>query len=67
MEAMCPECDAKVAVELEPKIGHRVICRSCKSILTIIRLTPLELDWAFIESFEDITLDDGKERTARTG
>lgn len=67
MEAMCPECDAKVLVELEPKIGQRVMCRSCKSILTIIRLMPLELDWAFIEPFEDTPLDDGKERTARAG
>jgi hypothetical protein len=63
MEAICPECDAKVPVESEPKIGHRVMCRSCKSILTVIRLTPLALDWAFVEPLEDIPSNDGKERT----
>ena len=67
MEAICPECDAKVVVEFEPKIGHRVICRSCKSVLTVIRLMPLELDWAFVEPFEDTPSDDGRERAARAG
>lgn len=65
MEAICPECDAKIIIELEPKIGRRVMCKRCKSILAVIRLAPLELDWAFVESFEDIPSDDGKKRAAR--
>ncbi|OGO16332.1 MAG: hypothetical protein A2Z14_03400 [Chloroflexi bacterium RBG_16_48_8] len=67
MEAICPECDAKVYFEFQPKKGQRVLCRNCKSILTVIRLAPLELDWAFIEPFEDLLSDDSKERTAWMG
>jgi hypothetical protein len=67
MEAICPECDAKVYFECQPKIGQRVLCSKCKSILAVIRLMPLELDWAFIEPFEDLLSDDGKERTPQTG
>ena len=67
MEAICPECDAKVHFEHQPKIGQRVLCSKCKSILAVIRLVPLELDWAFIEPFEDPLSGDGKERSARIG
>jgi hypothetical protein len=63
MEAICPECDTKVYFERQPKIGERVLCRKCKSILAVIRLMPLELDWAFVEPFDDQMSDDGKERT----
>jgi len=67
MEAICPECDAKVHFEFQPKKGQRVVCENCKSVLAVIRLTPLEVDWAFIEPFEDLRSDDRKERTARKG
>jgi lysine biosynthesis protein LysW len=67
MEAICPECDASIHFEHQPKIGQRVRCSQCNSILSVIRLMPLELDWAFIEPFEDHLSDDGRERTPWRG
>jgi lysine biosynthesis protein LysW len=67
MEAICPECDAKIHFTQQPRIGQRVLCSKCKSMLSVIRLMPLELDWAFIEPFEDPLSGDGRERTAQNG
>jgi lysine biosynthesis protein LysW len=47
----CPECDHDVQIETAPNVGERVICSSCGTILVVIQVSPVQLDWAFIEPF----------------
>jgi hypothetical protein len=63
LRGCCPECDAEVQFMSEPRVGQRVICQACHSMLRVIRDYPIELDWAFIEPFEGSTSND--ESTAR--
>jgi uncharacterized paraquat-inducible protein A len=60
MRAACPECDSWVKIDIDPKLGRRVYCSRCRSELIVIRLSPLELDWAFIEPISKSALSNGK-------
>jgi hypothetical protein len=50
----CPECDSDVPFSSEPMMGQRVLCRRCRAVLLVIGLTPIELDWAYIEPLRDL-------------
>jgi len=52
IKSACPECDHEVQIETTPNLGDRVICLSCKTALVVIRLSPVQLDWAFIDPIE---------------
>ena len=52
LEAICPECDADVQFTSMPKVGHRLVCPTCNSVLTVISQHPIDLDWAFMEPFK---------------
>ena len=45
--ANCPFCHEKVKISSYMKVGHRVFCPGCDSILEIVSIIPLELDWPF--------------------
>jgi Zn-finger nucleic acid-binding protein len=49
LTSVCPECDHDVQMETTPNVGGRVICPSCKTILVVIQVSPVQLDWAFID------------------
>lgn len=49
IKSACPECDHDVQMETTPNVGERVICSSCKTILVVVQLSPVQLDWAFID------------------
>jgi lysine biosynthesis protein LysW len=51
--AACPECDDRINVQNDVELGQRIICGRCKSELVVIRTSPLELDWAFLEPFQN--------------
>jgi len=51
--AFCPECGAKVVLDIEElKLGQRIDCPECGTSLEVINVHPLELDYA-IESWEE--------------
>jgi hypothetical protein len=52
VEAGCPECDVTVRFADPPQIGWHVQCESCRSMLVVIELSPVVLDWAFVDPFE---------------
>jgi lysine biosynthesis protein LysW len=52
-KATCPECDANVLFSSAPKVSQRVCCAQCRTMLKVISLTPLELDYAFVEPFQE--------------
>jgi hypothetical protein len=49
IESICPECDHDIQIETTPNVGERVICPFCRTILVVIQVSPVQLDWAFIE------------------
>lgn len=50
---ICPSCDTRVRFDKPPKMGQFVTCPECENMLEVVRLSPLKLDWAFEEPFED--------------
>ena len=41
----CPECDADVPFDTQPKEGQKVVCPVCTVALWVIGENPIELDW----------------------
>lgn len=48
----CPDCDARITLK-SPQLGQQVICRACGTELEVVDLSPLELDWALDEPYDD--------------
>ena len=49
----CPGCDCDLPLERAVE-GLRVTCPQCGAYLEVIRVSPLELDWAGDERDDDI-------------
>lgn len=49
IKSPCPECDHDVLMETMPNMGEHVVCSACRTTLVVIRLSPVQLDWAFID------------------
>jgi lysine biosynthesis protein LysW len=50
--AYCPDCDATLRLKTV-RLGQQITCRECGTILEIVELNPVELDWAFDEPYEE--------------
>lgn len=57
--ARCLECDEKIQFEEQPRLGMLVICESCGAELEVVRKSPLELDWPYVEDEDDDDFDYG--------
>lgn len=42
----CPECESTIALNKGAKLGDNVECPECGTMLEVISLKPLELDYA---------------------
>lgn len=51
-QAICPLCHDDVPIGSYMKEGHRVFCPGCDSILEIVSVIPLELDWPFDSDYD---------------
>lgn len=51
--AYCPECEQMVKLGAEPMEGQRVTCSNCGTMLEVVSLEPLGLDWAYVEPADD--------------
>lgn len=49
---LCPDCDHEIHLISKPKIGMRLICACCNTVLRVIKSDPLKLDWEFVEPLE---------------
>jgi lysine biosynthesis protein LysW len=49
LQAACPECHGEVLFDSAPMLGQRTECSECRAALEVVKLRPLELDWAFEE------------------
>lgn len=45
-EAFCPECGQRLKLGTRPFKGQRVLCSACETNLSIVSLSPLELEVA---------------------
>jgi lysine biosynthesis protein LysW len=55
--AECPNCGAELIFAGRPRLTQTFTCIECDTLLEVVNLTPLELDWAY-EEFEDEEDDD---------
>jgi hypothetical protein len=47
----CPECDGGISSGHRHRLGQRFLCPHCRTVLEVISVRPLELDWA--DDYED--------------
>jgi hypothetical protein len=60
--AHCPACGSRVFFRRPPKRGQNVTCRECESLLSVVRTSPIQLQWAFEDPFDDERLETGNGR-----
>ena len=46
LTARCPECDSRIYFERRPDVGEMISCPECDTLLEVISVAPLRLDWA---------------------
>lgn len=49
----CIGCDTEIRLRQAPKIGALVTCHECGAELEVVWLDPLELDWPFIDDWDE--------------
>jgi lysine biosynthesis protein LysW len=52
------DCGSAIPFTNKPKTGSLVNCTSCGTELQVVWLDPLELDWPFIDDYDDFEDDD---------
>lgn len=57
--AFCPACDTRIRFSERPRLYDIVSCPECEEFFEVIRLSPIELQWADDSSFEDEYFEDG--------
>ncbi len=55
IKSPCPECDQDVLLDTVPNMGEHVVCSGCRTTLVVIWLSPVRLDWAFIDPIDRST------------
>jgi lysine biosynthesis protein LysW len=53
LAATCPACGYHIRLKKLPRRGQFITCLACDSMLAVARLSPLKLEWAFEEPFEN--------------
>lgn len=56
--ANCPDCNQKINLGQKPKKGQLLTCPYCNTDLEILSLSPLELDYALYDDYDDDWEDD---------
>lgn len=51
---ICPNCDNKVFIDMEPEIGFHLLCQTCQTPLVIVWLNPIELSLIDYEEYDII-------------
>jgi len=50
---ICPGCGARLRFQHKVELGEFVVCQECGDELEIIRLSPIKLDWAYADPYDD--------------
>ena len=51
--AECPSCGTLIEIGQKPKMGQQVTCTACDTVLEVVWLDPLELDWVYDDEDEE--------------
>ncbi|MDX1417231.1 MAG: hypothetical protein R3293_23695 [Candidatus Promineifilaceae bacterium] len=51
--ARCVECESRVFFNRTPELGMVVTCHECGTKLEVIDHDPIELDWAYDDTYEE--------------
>jgi alpha-aminoadipate carrier protein LysW len=51
--AYCPDCDAKITLNPNVRVGQKLTCPDCDAELEVIATDPVELDWAYDWNWEE--------------
>ncbi|MGB3713192.1 MAG: hypothetical protein WA996_02065 [Candidatus Promineifilaceae bacterium] len=54
---VCLACGSEILFRKRPKRGQLVSCRVCDSLLKVVTFSPLELEWAFEDSPDEVYRD----------
>ncbi len=57
LRARCLDCEAMVSVRASAELGDKVTCPECETLLEVINLHPLDLDYAE-DDYNDYVDDD---------
>ena len=54
MEATeCISCGSEIKIRENPKMGQLVKCPRCDAELEVVWLDPVEVDWPFVDDYDD--------------
>jgi lysine biosynthesis protein LysW len=56
--AFCPTCDTRIRFSERPRLFDIVSCPECEEFFEVVRLSPIELQWAYDNSFVDEEIKD---------
>jgi len=51
--AECISCGTEITFREDPKMGQLVKCQRCDAELEVVWLDPVELDWPFVDDYDD--------------
>jgi alpha-aminoadipate carrier protein LysW len=51
--ANCLGCGTEIVFKKTPQMGAMMVCPECGAELEVVWLDPLELDWPFIDDWDD--------------
>lgn len=51
--AECISCGAEIRFRGSPKMGQLVKCQNCDAELEVVWLDPVEVDWPFVDDYDD--------------
>ena len=50
---ICPGCGARIRFQERVQVGEFFICEECGDELEVVSASPIKLDWAFEDPFDD--------------
>jgi len=51
---ICPNCNNKVFIDMEPEIGFSLVCETCQTPIVIVWLNPIEISLIDYDDYEII-------------
>ena len=50
---ICPGCGARLRFQQKVELGEFIVCQECGDELEIVNLSPIKLDWAYADPYDD--------------
>jgi lysine biosynthesis protein LysW len=53
LRTTCPECGEPVELDDDAQVGERLVCVECRIDLEVLSLSPLTIDYALVDEWEE--------------